>query len=270
MKREDLLFSIMFPDSKPSSKVKEKMTRCEICGKDELLPFICSYCGKTLCSEHRLPESHDCLALPKTRPMIEKERIRSLRKSRIGLSPFRTSKIEVLHLTAGIVVFFLVEALRFRLNLRILTVVAIGVVLAFVLHELAHKFTAQYYHLWSEFRLDPFMAVLSLVTAIPWIPIKLIAPGAVQIFGYSITMEQMGKIAIAGPLVNLVEVVVFMGLSFYMPELLFVAALNADLAVFNLIPASVLDGRKIFTWNKIVWALAFTVAIAIWFFMFSL
>ena len=249
------------------------MTKCDICGKDELLPFICSYCGKTLCSEHRLPENHNCLALPKTQPTIEREGIRSLQKSRIGLSPFRTSKTEILHLTAGIFIFFLVEALRFigyRLSLRTLAVVAIGVALAFVLHELAHKFTAQHYHLWSEFRLDPFMAFLSLLTAIPWIPIKLIAPGAVQIYGHSITMEQMGKISIAGSLVNLVQAVAFLGLSFYIPELLFVAALNADLAMFNLIPFSILDGRKIFVWNKIIWAITFIVALAIWVFIFAI
>jgi len=34
--------------------------KCEICGKKEYLPFKCKYCGGTFCSEHRLPEKHNC------------------------------------------------------------------------------------------------------------------------------------------------------------------------------------------------------------------
>lgn len=37
--------------------------RCDICGAYELLPYTCSYCGGTFCSEHRLPERHACPGL---------------------------------------------------------------------------------------------------------------------------------------------------------------------------------------------------------------
>ncbi len=33
---------------------------CCICGKKELLPFKCSYCGRVFCSDHRMPEAHAC------------------------------------------------------------------------------------------------------------------------------------------------------------------------------------------------------------------
>ncbi|KKH45574.1 AN1-type zinc finger domain-containing protein [Methanosarcina sp. 1.H.A.2.2] len=33
---------------------------CEICGKKEAYGFICRYCGKKCCSEHKIPEMHDC------------------------------------------------------------------------------------------------------------------------------------------------------------------------------------------------------------------
>jgi len=33
---------------------------CDICGKEEFLPYRCSYCGGTFCSDHRLPEKHQC------------------------------------------------------------------------------------------------------------------------------------------------------------------------------------------------------------------
>ena len=38
------------------------MARCNECGKELVAfsDFECSYCGKSFCSEHRLPESHAC------------------------------------------------------------------------------------------------------------------------------------------------------------------------------------------------------------------
>jgi hypothetical protein len=35
-------------------------TRCDFCGKEEYLPFECRYCNGKFCSEHRLPEAHEC------------------------------------------------------------------------------------------------------------------------------------------------------------------------------------------------------------------
>ncbi|MFQ3307794.1 MAG: membrane associated rhomboid family serine protease [Candidatus Nanohaloarchaea archaeon] len=35
------------------------MAECAECGK-ETMSFTCSYCGKSFCSDHRLPENHDC------------------------------------------------------------------------------------------------------------------------------------------------------------------------------------------------------------------
>lgn len=36
------------------------MPACLLCGKQQNLPYTCNYCGGRFCSEHRLPESHDC------------------------------------------------------------------------------------------------------------------------------------------------------------------------------------------------------------------
>ncbi len=34
---------------------------CETCGKElSILPYICKYCSKNFCVEHRLPEKHAC------------------------------------------------------------------------------------------------------------------------------------------------------------------------------------------------------------------
>jgi uncharacterized protein len=37
--------------------------RCDYCGKYEMLPFNCKYCGGVYCSTHRLPEYHECTGL---------------------------------------------------------------------------------------------------------------------------------------------------------------------------------------------------------------
>jgi len=35
------------------------MAECDICG-EKVMGFSCSYCGGTYCSDHRLPENHEC------------------------------------------------------------------------------------------------------------------------------------------------------------------------------------------------------------------
>ncbi len=41
------------------------MGECDVtgCSGDSSIANSCSYCGDSYCSEHRLPEKHDCLAL---------------------------------------------------------------------------------------------------------------------------------------------------------------------------------------------------------------
>ena len=36
---------------------------CTNCGKNVTLPFRCSYCKGLFCSDHRLPEDHNCDAI---------------------------------------------------------------------------------------------------------------------------------------------------------------------------------------------------------------
>lgn len=43
-----------------------KKEYCHVCGKEVYpLPYICKYCGKSFCVEHRLPEKHQCENLQK-------------------------------------------------------------------------------------------------------------------------------------------------------------------------------------------------------------
>ena len=47
--------------------------RCHVCGKYELMPFTCKFCGGRFCAEHRLPENHDCPGLADYRRKLRAE-----------------------------------------------------------------------------------------------------------------------------------------------------------------------------------------------------
>lgn len=36
------------------------MGKCNECGESVSMPFTCKFCGEQFCSDHRLPENHDC------------------------------------------------------------------------------------------------------------------------------------------------------------------------------------------------------------------
>lgn len=244
------------------------MVRCSYCGEDELLPFTCPYCGGRFCSEHRLPERHACigpyrggLRPPKIQDSPLRPRLTPMKALPLGLG-----RTEALHLALGVTIFFAVEASRLYrvipsnplLAVWLLSIVA----LAYGLHELAHKLAAQGRGLSAEFRIDVYGAALSLFTVM--LPLKFVAPGAIFIYGYSPSDEQMGRIAIVGPLVNLAQSVVFGVASLALPWLALAAVINADLALFNLFPISLLDGRKVFVWDRRAWALAFLASLSVW------
>lgn len=42
---------------------KQVSKYCFLCQKTELLPYTCKYCGNSYCSEHRIPEKHNCADL---------------------------------------------------------------------------------------------------------------------------------------------------------------------------------------------------------------
>ena len=146
----------------------------------------------------------------------------------------------------------------------VLSALAIVITLSFFTHEIAHKFTAQRRGLWAEFRLTVWGAILTCVSI--FLPFKIISPGAVMISGPA-TMDEIGKISIAGPVTNLVLSTIFLGSAFMPPQYSWIFAVgaffNAYIALFNLIPLGILDGFKIFHWNKTVWALAFVISVTL-------
>lgn len=251
--------------------------RCEKCGVEEPFPFVCSYCGKPFCGDHRLPENHDCEKLWMAKPPAkEAQPSRQQGQQPFQLSGWLTgqpnkywfSSTELKHLAVGTLLVAFV-ALNFTgsfIPTQLTILLTLIFTASFLLHEIAHKFTAQRNGMWSEFRLTLFGALLTAISIIS--PLKLIAPGAVVMSGRT-DLRTIGKISFAGPLTNIV-----LGFSFWTLSLLsadpatrFIfswgAEVNAILAVFNLIPFGVLDGQKVMAWNLKVWGVGISLAVAL-------
>lgn len=254
-----------------------KPLKCARCGVEVDLPFRCNYCENLYCPAHRLPENHDC---------SETWRVKAVRSARAASGPLqyaeaksvllppRTrgihfSRTEINHLAVG-TALVTAAGLSFILN-RPFTLIGIAVAVAifamgFILHELAHKYVAQGYGLWAEFRVNLTGVILTALSIFS--PLKLIAPGAVVISGFA-DKDHIGRTAVAGPIVNLV---ITIGLLVFLPVLkvtpvylpaLFGATINAFLALFNLIPFTVLDGLKVYHWNKRYWATLFALSLVL-------
>jgi Zn-dependent protease len=128
---------------------------------------------------------------------------------------------------------------------------------------MAHKFTAIKYGFWAEFRKDNIMLVVAVALA-ALVGVVFAAPGATIIYdttGRGISREQNGKISAAGPVVNLLLCIPFAGLLIYSGggqslngNIITMIGMigfqvNAMIAAFNMLPVSVLDGKKVLAWN---------------------
>jgi Zn-dependent protease len=240
------------------------MVDCYVCGASERIPFKCSYCQNTFCNIHRNPVNHSCPFLniydAKRKKMLldgnKNYRTVSARTLKI-----KTSKTELLHLG---VATLLVMGVGLSLNgYRFISWQFLAIFIsAFLVHELAHKFLAQYYGSWAEFRAYMWGLVITGISALPIMPFKFIAPGAVMI-GLS-DRSKFGRVALIGPLTNLAMGFSFLLLSFLFnslsPYFAAGASFNGWIALFNLMPIGVLDGQKILDWNKVIWGITMAAA----------
>lgn len=253
--------------------------KCQKCGQETFLPFRCQYCGGYFCSQHRLPENHDCPQIaqahvPKdqTQPTMVQEQ-KPIEYTYASLKPtkrrihFSTKEIEHLAL-ATILVIGVGVSLDFgsiaNSSYLLLTLSAVAFTASFLAHEIAHKIVAQKHGLWAEFRLTSIGAILTAISIA--LPFKFISPGAVMVAG-SVDRKTMGKTAVAGPGTNIVLATILSAAAALSSQAFsffgVIAWFNAWIAVFNLIPFGIFDGMKVFLWNKAVWVLTFVVSAAL-------
>jgi Zn-dependent protease len=176
------------------------------------------------------------------------------------------SKTEIIEIIKAWIAVSLVFAIALvGLNTKLAIALPIALLtggIAFLLHELAHKYVAQSYRCWAEFRAHDTMLVISVLLSLTGI--VLLAPGGVYIHGA--TRHQHGKIAFAGPLMNIILAIIFLGLGMLSLNGLlqaivqYGAHINAYLAIFNMIPFPPFDGHTVWQWNKAVYVIGIVAA----------
>ena len=142
----------------------------------------------------------------------------------------------------------------------------------FLVHEIAHKIQARKYGCWAEFRASPsglrFGVLLAAILGIVFM-----APGAVMVAGNT-TREQFGKVALAGPVSNVVlwciglaSAVAFGGAGGIADDVIYYWMwANGILGALNMLPFGPLDGKKIKTWSDVVFWLWLTITFSmVWF-----
>jgi Zn-dependent protease len=139
-----------------------------------------------------------------------------------------------------------------------ISLLTVGV--GFIFHEMAHKFIAIRYGYWAEFRKDNSMLLVAVALA-SLVGFVFAAPGATVIYsnsGSGLTRKENGIISASGPVVNLLLCLPFAVLAFLgspgpgslVSQIgIFGVQINAMIAAFNLLPISILDGRKIMAWS---------------------
>jgi len=193
------------------------------------------------------------------------------------------SKTEINHLTLATLAFTM--ALAFMFSGGILgalsdpsAFLAYGVLAlitftpGFLIHEIAHKIQARKYGCWAEFRASPsglrFGVLLAAILGIVFM-----APGAVMVAGNT-TREQFGKVALAGPVSNVVlwciglaSAVAFGGAGGIVDDVIYYWMwANGILGALNMLPFGPLDGKKIKTWSDVVFWLWLTITFSmVWF-----
>lgn len=184
------------------------------------------------------------------------------------MSEFKIDSNEALNIIISVVVISLAFAIVISgvstLNSQLayaflLTLVTVGV--AFILHEMAHKYVAIKYGLQARYVMWTLGLLLALVMAV-LVRFVFAAPGATYIWGGNVSREENGKISIAGPLMNLALAFLFAPLLF-IPFLSEVGAygvyVNLFLGAFNLIPIFPLDGSKVLAWSWKIWLITIAV-----------
>ena len=197
-----------------------------------------------------------------------------------------TSKTELLNLGAAFVVLTVCLLLVFSgntflgsgfavpgftgISVTLVVVAALAALTGFVAHEMAHKIVAQRLGFWAEFRAATYGLLMAVVTSV--LGFILAAPGATVVGGVSANDRRgWGRTSLAGPLTNVSFAAIFYGASivaYLLGSVLFVwllllAFINAWFGTFNLFPFGVLDGRKVFLWNRGIWAGAIALTLAV-------
>ena len=243
------------------------MVKCDYCGAEiEGLPYRCKYCGGTFCVWHHLPEEHECPELHKAVSTYALERAERLERAAAPVQPLSAPVAvfypgEAKDLAIGVAAVALAYLYPYSLAGALLALLV--ALTAYLPHELAHKLAAQRYGYAARYVLSRWGLLLTLLSALPFAPLRFIIPGYVLVSGYGVSKREEGVISAVGPAVNLAVAVLSLlaaPASRIAGELVYA---NAFIATFNLLPLGPLDGRKIAVWKPGLWLLMLSAAVAL-------
>lgn len=243
------------------------MVKCDYCGTEiEGLPYRCKYCGGTFCVWHHLPEEHDCPGLHKAVSTYALERAERLERAatptRLRGAPAAVFYPgEARDLAIGVAAVALAYLYPYSLAGALLALLV--ALTAYLPHELAHKLAAQRYGYAARYVLSRWGLLLTLLSALPFAPLRFIVPGYVLVSGYGFGKREDGVISAVGPAINLAVAALALSaapVSRIAGELVYA---NAFIAVLNLLPLGPLDGRKVASWKPLLWLFMFLAAVAL-------
>lgn len=193
------------------------------------------------------------------------------------------SSREIIHLVASLLVLTIAFTYP-NLEPELMAIVAFGVGTGFILHELAHKFTAQRYGYVADYEASPMGLILAIGLKI-FTGIVFAAPGAVMIRGrryvyghnevqyLDSAAKEFAYISVSGAVVNLMLAIMFLTVSLFITNplvsevLSWSAFINVFLAGFNMIPFGPLDGAKVWRYNPLLWGVVGIPAIILFLFI---
>lgn len=156
--------------------------------------------------------------------------------------------------------------------ISILPIIMVGVGLGFIFRELGQKFIAMKYGYQAEFKAWPIGLLIAIVSS--FFGLVFAFSGEVKVYADNLSDEMIGRIAVAGPMANMVLALISLVIAVLTSplksqsiilELIFLIfgvaySVNSFLAAFNLLPFYTLDGIKVMKWNVGVWIVVFVFA----------
>ncbi len=191
------------------------------------------------------------------------------------MGTFTTTEIRdiLISVVALVLIFSWKPFPEFGLDLGKVASYTIIILIAFVLHEMAHKFMARRFNMTAYYKMWPQGILAGLVFMI--LGLRIVAPGAVMVYPHRFARwgfrrpkpeaasAEMGLISLAGPATNLFLAITFSLFTGHLfSQLVFI---NAWLAFFNLLPIPPLDGSKVLIWKPWVWGFCVAVSLVLMF-----
>ena len=141
--------------------------------------------------------------------------------------------------------------------------------LAVILHDLIHRYMAWRHGVITEYKFWFLGTGIMFLTALAF-GVVYSSPSRLAINDTKdMTVKQQAKVYGSGPLMSLAVFVIFLALIPFGGYVATIGTLGASMnlltAAYAMMPFEPMDGRKVYNWNRSVWAVLFVVLLALYF-----